>query len=1792
MAVNLNGNTLSFSTGSITLSGSDKGLSFTNGGLFFNRGSISNSAGAVINFSRDLITLSNNAVNGSWADQNIWVGTAIRNHNASIGISDSVLYFIDDYARGETDRAPLSSISVVNNYRSGLTINRSDLHFSSNHIEAVISQNGAYATGATILNIFSTMTITASTMTFSYNYAAGASHNGNNGVDSAGQISNLYSFMEITDSLLGFNGNTAEATYSPGGLNGVVSGILLNYNYGFGSGSGSIDGFYLASLTSTMTIKNSVLIFTDNYSLATPRAFTNYNYLHGVITNAYRGANMIFEDSRINITSNTARGILNFNGGKMDFINTDIDIIDNSAEGKGDGGGILNLRYIIEGTGDHSEEIDAHNISEIRFVNGNINFVNNIADNGSAIANKDHGAIYTPTTPVSITFSSSSVSFSMHGGNSVIYNRVTYDRTHDAIINFINSDVKFTTNTATLLYNNAGTINFLYSTAAFFNTSITGNGAVINNMTNSTVTFTGGNAMFANNSASGLGGAIFNEGTITFSSSSVSFLSHAGNYVIYNSTDNARIDFINSNVEFATNTATLMYNNAGEINFLNGSANFFNNSTTGNGAVINNMANSTITFTGGNAMFANNSASGLGGAIYNEGTINLNTDGGSITFSGNTASSAANDIHNTGIINISGSSGDITINSGISGNGIINKDGANFVINADGAGYAGNFSQTGGTTTVSNGFFNGTNNISGGTLKIEDGGYLNAQVYFSTSAVLNINNNAADFNLTTGTFAGNMTILKTGMGILNLIGDFDSYTGQYNQEAGTSTVSGKFFGGENTIRGGVLKFNDGAEIMTQIRLSTDAVLNVANSGTPFMIDDSKLSGWGKILKTDSGTLNIFGNINNFNGTIEVLDGTIKIKDGHSIDIEKLIVGDDGRYDMINDLSGQQTYADEALIKGEIALDVDLETKNADMIKAILSGNGSGRIEIDDTTSRLKLNIFGQTNTGGQLRITLLEAQGGRTGEFFSNSLEEAGLAKLGPGVKNYSIEYKSDGVDLIALLSTDHGSIANMTHNQKEIASAIDYITQSGSIQESFEKMVYDDINNLSDANKKKAFDELSGSIIANSLSQGAINYAGNQILDRIYPSSEGETGNTVWTNIYGYGNRYNEDENSPSDFKMNGYGIRGGADIFNNTEYAVGIYAGYADTDMKQGKNKGNMKDMGMGVYGGKFGDKTDIKGQIYMGMLNYDIVRNIGMLGRQARSEFTAYGTRIEAVVEYFAYSQDLFDIKPYAAIKGGYVLNPEIEEEGGQGAGIKIYSGDYIRAEAAGGVEISGGIGRINWHGKLYTQYLITGEKGEYDGEFAGSKKEMNIWGVKDKSLGLGAIVGGDYIINENFDTFVNLQLNYGEMSSGYYASAGINYRFLKNRQAIKKEKKEQKIKKEAQEIINIVISERNILEVWEIEGDREWNAKITKEIADKLWLEEGETIYEMGYGGRIFFFNDEDKKKRFREELLTAGAKNEEIKEAQSYITGEKISFVEYIEEIGDMSEGSLIIKYSKGIAEIKNMPEEAKRVKRDEIISRVLEDSQVSVIIKTKEDGDSVIMTKESGERLGIMEGSKIYLVHYGNRLFLFKDRQKAGHFIEELNGAGAQLGEENIREIEGVYIKDEVMIKKEDVKELGDLSKGIVVEEYKQDVEEMKSLAQEEERKKREEINKEKIKEAEKRREKPVIKAYKLNIANFGTNEYELTEEAKETIRNQAKEIREYDYKKITVEGHADSVGRDEVNQKISKKRGEVVYREFLINGIPAEKISYIGFGSTIPIESNSSDEGRAANRRTEIFVE
>ncbi|MBI3510008.1 MAG: OmpA family protein [Bacteroidetes bacterium] len=72
---------------------------------------------------------------------------------------------------------------------------------------------------------------------------------------------------------------------------------------------------------------------------------------------------------------------------------------------------------------------------------------------------------------------------------------------------------------------------------------------------------------------------------------------------------------------------------------------------------------------------------------------------------------------------------------------------------------------------------------------------------------------------------------------------------------------------------------------------------------------------------------------------------------------------------------------------------------------------------------------------------------------------------------------------------------------------------------------------------------------------------------------------------------------------------------------------------------------------------------------------------------------------------------------------------------------------------------------------------------------------------------------------------------------------------------------------------------------------------------------------------------------------------------------------------------------------------------------------------------------------------------------------------------------------------------------------------------------------------------------------------------------------------------KIELSGHTDSKGSDDYNQKLSEARAKACVDYLVGKGIKADRMTWVGYGESKPIDTNDTDEGRANNRRTEFKI-
>lgn len=101
----------------------------------------------------------------------------------------------------------------------------------------------------------------------------------------------------------------------------------------------------------------------------------------------------------------------------------------------------------------------------------------------------------------------------------------------------------------------------------------------------------------------------------------------------------------------------------------------------------------------------------------------------------------------------------------------------------------------------------------------------------------------------------------------------------------------------------------------------------------------------------------------------------------------------------------------------------------------------------------------------------------------------------------------------------------------------------------------------------------------------------------------------------------------------------------------------------------------------------------------------------------------------------------------------------------------------------------------------------------------------------------------------------------------------------------------------------------------------------------------------------------------------------------------------------------------------------------------------------------------------------------------------------------------------------------------------------------------------------------------------------FATGQSTINSGFFDVLESVALVLKEFDQTAIEVAGHTDSVGSDANNQALSERRAASVGNALSQQGIASLRINTIGYGESRPIADNSTDAGKAQNRRVELLL-
>ncbi len=100
---------------------------------------------------------------------------------------------------------------------------------------------------------------------------------------------------------------------------------------------------------------------------------------------------------------------------------------------------------------------------------------------------------------------------------------------------------------------------------------------------------------------------------------------------------------------------------------------------------------------------------------------------------------------------------------------------------------------------------------------------------------------------------------------------------------------------------------------------------------------------------------------------------------------------------------------------------------------------------------------------------------------------------------------------------------------------------------------------------------------------------------------------------------------------------------------------------------------------------------------------------------------------------------------------------------------------------------------------------------------------------------------------------------------------------------------------------------------------------------------------------------------------------------------------------------------------------------------------------------------------------------------------------------------------------------------------------------------------------------------------------HFNTGKADILPDSESTLNEIVKLMQQEGSLRLRIEGHTDNQGNATANQALSEKRAQAVVAWLTGHGVSAARLTAKGFGQTKPVADNSTEDGRAKNRRVEL---
>ena len=110
-------------------------------------------------------------------------------------------------------------------------------------------------------------------------------------------------------------------------------------------------------------------------------------------------------------------------------------------------------------------------------------------------------------------------------------------------------------------------------------------------------------------------------------------------------------------------------------------------------------------------------------------------------------------------------------------------------------------------------------------------------------------------------------------------------------------------------------------------------------------------------------------------------------------------------------------------------------------------------------------------------------------------------------------------------------------------------------------------------------------------------------------------------------------------------------------------------------------------------------------------------------------------------------------------------------------------------------------------------------------------------------------------------------------------------------------------------------------------------------------------------------------------------------------------------------------------------------------------------------------------------------------------------------------------------------------------------------------------------------------------KVFRLEDVYFDTGKATLKPESNKALNELAELLKAKPSMNIEIAGHTDADGDDDTNMKLSQERANSVVKYLISKSISSTRLTAKGYGETQPVATNTTEEGKKQNRRTEVRI-